>query len=567
MSNSIISATPQICQESAGGNSSKSENALLPLLEPPGGFEACGYYWGFPSNPRLLGRTSSGTTPWWRLSEVPDDPRSSPFSNLKGESVCGPVGPHAIHACWRVSTLNRVRKALSGLPWSSIDVLRIGRAKLKEHERPVIVWVGVSSNVGYKMKNHWDLIASKLRAVRAALDADNLTDVECEMRESDILSIADAGPRLLLPSHGRDCFDVYEGQAELAAFQAVSAAVGQAITPTLYEFNTGTLGLFLADESEAGDDSDGCGTVWALTCHHVAFSVISDPAEQNVAMVLPAKLLRDTLEFEVDPHISRLERSIAKHKLLSCQTSDDLDYRDSHRQLKLYQGLHNVLSSFQSSDAARTLGHVHHSPPMSVKLAGTEDAFLSDWALIKLDRKKFPNGYGFENVVDVQSNRCYQPCCKDSPPTNRFFCDTLLRLQGTVPVKELLDHSSSSVIADHDGCRNVVMKRGYGTRLSAGMVLDVESVVRHCFDGIEEESYELAVMHLSDPPEIDSHLSCAFAACGDSGAVVFDLKGRIVGMLTSGSGNTDWADCSYVTPIAKLQSDIEQTIGRRVRIL
>ncbi|CAK7269550.1 hypothetical protein SEPCBS57363_003659 [Sporothrix epigloea] len=190
---------------------------LLPLLEPPGDFEVWAYYWAMPSRPRLLGRTSSGAHPWWRLLEPPVDSHWGPTANLTRATVCGPVGPHPIHACWRKSTLNRVRAALSGLPWTSIDVLRIGRTELREYERPIIVWVGVSPSAMVKIEEPWALIASNLRAVRAALDADNLTDVECEMRESEIFKTANAGPRLLLPPRDRGQYDYYGRQDELYA--------------------------------------------------------------------------------------------------------------------------------------------------------------------------------------------------------------------------------------------------------------------------------------------------------------------------------------------------------------
>ncbi|CAK7270892.1 hypothetical protein SEPCBS57363_004334 [Sporothrix epigloea] len=252
---------------------------LLPLLEPPGDLETKAYYWAFPSRPHLLGRTSSGTTPWWLLSEPPENPHWGITGDLKEVTICGPVGPHAIHACWRVSTLNRVRKALHDLPWTSIDVLRIGRTKFPEHERPVIVWVGVSPSGMAKIEKSWDLIASKLRAVRAALDADNLKDVECGMRESEVVRTAAAGPRLLLPSLDRSRFELYGSRAELIATQAASATVGQAITPAHCKSSTGTLGLYLMEESEAGTDGEESGTVWGLTCHHVAFPADGDRTE------------------------------------------------------------------------------------------------------------------------------------------------------------------------------------------------------------------------------------------------------------------------------------------------
>ncbi|CAK7270897.1 hypothetical protein SEPCBS57363_004339 [Sporothrix epigloea] len=194
---SPLPTSPEKCKESDKSTPSNIEetdgvnvDALLPLLEPPGDFEAWAYYWALPSQPKLLGRTSSGTVPWWRLSEPHKEPYEDldedPISEPENDSVLRPIGPHAIKECWQVSTSRRVCAALKGLPWDSVDLLRIGRASLTPRERPVVVWVGVSPKAIAEIEAPWDLIASKLRAVRAALDADNLTDVECEIRTSEI---------------------------------------------------------------------------------------------------------------------------------------------------------------------------------------------------------------------------------------------------------------------------------------------------------------------------------------------------------------------------------------------
>ncbi|CAK7563974.1 MAG: hypothetical protein SEPTF4163_001856 [Sporothrix epigloea] len=555
----------------------KNIDQVLPLLEPPGEFEVWAYYWAMPSRPHLLGRTTSGAHPWWRLVEPPVDSHWGPTANLDRATVCGPVGPHPIHTCWRKSTLNRVRTALSGLPWTSIDVLRIGRTELREYERPVIVWVGVSASAMEKIEAPWALIASKLRAVRAALDADNLTDVECEMRESDIVRTANAGPRLFLPPRERDQYEYYGRRAELSAIQAVSTALGRAITSSHCESSIGTLGIYLV--SECGeDDEDRAGTAWALTCNHVAFPGGGNiPTGQSPAILISAKQLKNKEIYFVNNLISKEEEYLANAKPLPSQTPDEfVAYENRLQRLAIYRQLQSVLSSFQATDAARTLGHVHHSPPISIQKAGTEDAFTRDWALVTLDRQKFPDGYEFENVVDLQSY-CSWAICRllnkhierfaESPaPPYEYPTDNLLRLQGVAPVADFIGPPPSSKSAEGDGRRNFVMKRGSDTGLTAGIVLDIESVTRQCFEGVEEESYELAVIHLSNPHEFGHGLPYEFSGLGDSGAVVFDLQGRIVGMLTSGSGWGSVIDCTYVTPLAKLQPDIEQTLGTRLRI-
>ncbi|CAK7269546.1 hypothetical protein SEPCBS57363_003657 [Sporothrix epigloea] len=429
-----------------------------------------------------------------------------------------------------------------------------------------------------KIEAPWALIASKLRAVRAALDADNLTDVECEMRESEIFRTADVGPRLFLPPRDRVQYEYYGRQDELYAIQAVSTALGQAIAPTHCKSRMGTLGIYLVSECDE-DDGDKVEAAWALTCNHVAFPKGDNiSTEQSPTMLLSAKHLNNNI-FYVNKLISKEEKYLAEAEPLSSQTPDEfVAYETRQQRLTSYRQLQSVLSSFRATDAARTLGHVHHSPPISIQNAGTEDAFIRDWALVTLDRQKFPDGYEFENVVDLQTG-CSWAICRllnkhierftESPaPPYELPTDGLLRLRGVVPVADLIGCSPSSKAAECNGQRQFVMKHGSESGLTAGIVLDIESVTRHFSEGagVEEESYELAVMHLSNPHEFGHGLPYEFSEVGDSGAVIFGLRGRIVGMLTSGSGWESIIDCTYVTPLAKLQPDIEQTIGRRVRI-
>ncbi|CAK7241478.1 MAG: hypothetical protein STHCBS139747_002940 [Sporothrix thermara] len=553
---------------------------VLPLLEPPGEFEANAYYWSFPSRPRLIGRTSAGTTPWWRLSEKPADYSVfwGEYSGLDTATMCGPVGRHRIHACWQAKTLNRVCAALEGLSWTSIDVMRIGRTELQECQRPIIVWVGVSATALAKLSAPWPLIASKLRAVRLALDADGLTDVECEMRKSElILTVDDASPRLLEPRRGADRQG--SSSSELLATLAVSTAVGQAISPAHYQSSTGTLGLYLATKNEPGKKRQDDAAVWALTCHHVVFPAGGQRTTPPAVMMLPTTAVLDDALSTINMEISEARDSIAGARPRNAQTPDEtLTWQVAQRRLHRGTQLLRVLSSFQASDEARVLGHVHHSPPRGVNNAKGEPAYTRDWALIALDRAKFPAAYRLENVVDLEMetsrklhkliNTHIRSVAGAPKPVYNFPPDKLIRLQGIVPVSEMLGRPPAhNLLATHDGDPHlIVMKRGYTSEVTAGVVLDIQSVTRHFSGSREVRSHELTVMHISGQRAIGDSTVNNFSGPGDSGAIVFDLKGRIVGMLTGGSGGHGQIDTTYVTPFKYLQDDIERALKRPIRL-
>ena len=53
-----------------------------------------------------------------------------------------------------------------------------------------------------------------------------------------------------------------------------------------------------------------------------------------------------------------------------------------------------------------------------------------------------------------------------------------------------------------------------------------------------------------------------FCERGDSGSIVFDLSGRIAGIIDGGSGNNHPSlDLAYLTPIDWIMEDIEAKFG------
>ncbi|KAF5386904.1 hypothetical protein D9615_001597 [Tricholomella constricta] len=72
--------------------------------------------------------------------------------------------------------------------------------------------------------------------------------------------------------------------------------------------------------------------------------------------------------------------------------------------------------------------------------------------------------------------------------------------------------------------------------------MDMESFVRRQTEhGIKKTSIEIAIYSYS-------HKDGAFSALGDSGAIVVDAKGRIVGMIVAGAGGLEENDVTYLTP-------------------
>ena len=88
----------------------------------------------------------------------------------------------------------------------------------------------------------------------------------------------------------------------------------------------------------------------------------------------------------------------------------------------------------------------------------------------------------------------------------------------------------------------LVVKNGLTTGTTIGRLNGLESFTRVYNEyGISQKSLEIAV--LSYDKEHGK-----FSEAGDSGSVVLDRAGRIVGILTGRSGPIDETDTTYLTP-------------------
>lgn len=127
---------------------------------------------------------------------------------------------------------------------------------------------------------------------------------------------------------------------------------------------------------------------------------------------------------------------------------------------------------------------------------------------------------------------------------------SLLQVSGVVQHSEFRDPHHLDVNGEE--CL-LVVKNGLATGTTVGRANGLESFTRvFCGDGSEYTSISVAIL-----PYDRQHGK--FSAAGDSGSIVLDRDGRIVGLLTSGAGayGEPESDISYITPYWWLEQQIK----------
>jgi len=89
----------------------------------------------------------------------------------------------------------------------------------------------------------------------------------------------------------------------------------------------------------------------------------------------------------------------------------------------------------------------------------------------------------------------------------------------------------------------LVVKNGNATGTTIGRANGIFSIVRDYFNdpSINQTSMEWGIINYDSKSEV-------FSKPGDSGSIIADIRGRIGGMLTGGSGKTESFDMTYATP-------------------
>ena len=133
-----------------------------------------------------------------------------------------------------------------------------------------------------------------------------------------------------------------------------------------------------------------------------------------------------------------------------------------------------------------------------------------------------------------------------SPYKFRMPLNGKLCLQQTVPIGEL--KNPKMLDQNGDPCL-IVGKRGSSTGVTWGSCNEVQSIVR---------ARGITTMEWCIVCGIDRRAFAPFSEEGDSGSAIFDVSGRVAGILTAGAGVTPTSDVTYMTPMAWLQQDMKK---------
>lgn len=541
------------------GKCPSADLSALRLECPPTDEERDEYYFGLFSRPRLVART--GTSRWqgrygW----------SDPGKTLHT------VGRHPIAEKWNRSDAlldgnslpSQIIKALSGLRWTAIDILRVGYV-VDEHghrsssydDFPVTMLITVEPDTV-----RWEKASEVVELCKLILFSYGMVDIEVEMKESKLQAPAS----FVQPTSAPVPSDTES--AEVAARVRsctlsepwanyelrLSDYLGTMITTLRHPTIAGTKGLYLQIKS-----GNSPPFMALLTCRHV---VLPSPAEdwllpyhdetasQGAVVQLSDAVMEETKSMlnYYPVHMLQLQEKL---ELEQSAGGDENKIQRLRSQINYYQpfvdrareDLHH-LSSWREP-ASRIIGHIFFSPPLSV----VGDVAL-DYALVKIDvtkHEKKPTNrvwLGERPVVEMHRRETALSAITG------MDIEGTMTLQGFVPEDELLRPTESPSFVKW-GTSRIVGKYGATTDLTLGLVNEIKSVVRSVHDGGPEiTSRELCVVRPQSFP-LSSYgpqpMYPTFSRRSDSGSCVWCLDGRVVGIVTS--GHEGLSDTTYVTPL------------------
>ncbi|KAI0246256.1 hypothetical protein BJV78DRAFT_1364965 [Lactifluus subvellereus] len=486
----------------------------------PSDVEATNYYYGLPSKPRFIARSSPDV--WMKPT------------GAEAYLELTPLGTHLLNAVWEktVGPAMDLYFQGKGVQVTSMNPLRIGMAG--QSSPPAVIFVGVnpgslSPELGIEVAVH----------CRSILVQNGIDDVHVEIRESKFTRAA----MMYKPA--------ISANPAAAVREPFSTSLGLSICNAKTPNFEGTGGIFFIDPAKPG-------ILHLLTARHVLFH--PDKEENKFYKFrdgtgAPRKKVMLLGEAAFKARLKDIEAAIGAKKVIINQLNrrlalaekmEDEDDATAERKAvkpKMDEAI-EAIEAFEElladvirdweEEENRVIGHVVLSPPLASTTAMT--------ALPMIGRLNFIGNAIDLGSVEVDELTAWVYPHPANPSSFEYPGDRLLRCFGTVSDQEMFrpdprnkDHDDDPVI--------MVLKNGNTSKLTVGRLNTIRAFVREYFNGVAGKmSKEVSVLPRNSK-------SGPFSVSGDSGSVVIDAMGRICGILTGGDGATDVSDCTFVTSI------------------
>ena len=500
----------------------------------PSDVEATYYYYGLPSKPRLVARSSCDV--WMRPTGA------EAYLVPKGLT---PLGAHRLNEVWEGTVGPAMDRYLQEkqVRCTSMTPLRIGTAG--QASPPAVILVEVDPD----SLPHELGIEVAIRCHSILVD-NGIDDVHVEIRESkSTLSASMYKPAI-------------SANSTALLREPFSTSLGLPICNSKTTNFEGTGGFFFIDSAKPG-------ILFMLTARHVLFHPDKEAntlykfkddsgAPRRDVMLLGEAAFKARVEAGEAAIGAKniIIRQLNKRLELSGEMEDEDDAAaerdavqskidEARKAITAFEKLLADVDRDWKDEGNRAIGHVVLSPPVSCNFG--EDGYTDDWAVVQIYPTKISKLNFIGNAIDLGSVEVDELTAWMYPhPANPnsfdYPGDRLLRCFGTVSDQEMFKPPPGT--KDHDNDPIImVLKNGNTSNLTVGCLNTIRSFVRHYFEGQPGEmSREIAVLPRNSK-------SGPFSEPGDSGSVVIDAVGRICGILTGGDGATDVSDCTFVTSI------------------
>ncbi|RXW17462.1 hypothetical protein EST38_g8403 [Candolleomyces aberdarensis] len=535
--------------------------------------EADFYFCRLPSRPKLVARSDSSSRPW--RQPLDPWPEYHQFTNIgRHESLVS----FWLNSSKREELVNLLDSR--SVQFTSIDPVKVIEPRRDIWSDPVITHraMAIAVKPGTLSRKDGAEVVSECKAL---LERHGIYDVEFAIREASCFS--GVGPKFPEPA------EFPNAAVELRI--PVSSTLGTAISSTNAPDATGTRGFYVASE-------DDPPKLYFLTCRHVVFPSSStvegnveyeDPTEAGslepcIGVIQPpAGTLRCVKEGGLK-EIKRLEDIVASYqekaaalegkrwqKKLKERTRWELE--DHQKKLEAFKKELEALDAW-GDESDRVIGHVVYSPPITTCGSAPSDhdsndnKFILDVCVCELDPTKLGANNFMGNVVDLGGDgdpyTLFKMIGRHKLKRGINYDDMrLLKLEGFTQIDEMVNPTTTDVTDGDDYLR--VGKRGGATGLTFGKANNLPSLRTYDFSSLDGTASTTKFRALEwgvfrpEPEPWGPLIREDFSVGGDSGATVFDVENRIVGLLTGGSGTRENVDIAYVM----LGESIVEEIGRR----